>query len=151
MTNDISLYKELVEFCNSNKEKIEKKFQRKVEFSDFNERCFEEMYFKIKAAENPVPPKVLKERINGLKECYRYVIPRYLVKRNQFIKGLDIQLGQWYEKAFQLFLASKGIVVKKKGFPYPDFAVVKNNKIKAYYELKFIQLQGKRRYVRVSE
>jgi hypothetical protein len=139
MIKDILLYKELVEFCNLNKEKIESKFDRKVEFTEFNEKCFEEMYFKIKSEENPIAPKILKERINGLTECYRFVIPKYLNKRNQFIKGLDIQLGQWYEKAFQLFLESKGITAIKKGFPFPDFVVGNDNLPRAYYELKFIE------------
>lgn len=139
MNNDVSLFKDLVEFCNKNKERIETKFDRKVEFSDFNEKCFEEMYLNIKSEQNPIAPKILKERVKGLAECYRFVIPKYLNKRNQFIKGLDIQLGQWYEKAFQLFLDSKGIIVAKKGFPYPDFVVGDENNPRAYYELKFIE------------
>ncbi len=139
MKDDILIYKELVEFCNQNKEIIETKFDRKVEFSEFNERCFEEMYLKIKSEQNPVAPKILKEKVKGLTECYRFVIPKYLNKRNQFIKGFDIQLGQWYEKAFKLFLESKGIFVNKKGFPFPDFIVGEEINPKAYYELKYIE------------
>ncbi len=139
MNPDIEAYIELVEFCNNNKDKIETKFDRKVEFSDFNRQCFEEMYLNIKDEENPIAPKILKERIEGLTECYKVVIPKYLFKRNNFIKGLDIQLGQWYEKAFQLFLASKGVTVFKKGFPFPDFLVGSEDNPKAYFEFKFIE------------
>ena len=139
MNEDIKLYEELVEFCNLNKEKIETKFDRKVEFSQFNESCFHEMYLNIKSEDKPIAPKILKDRVKGLAECYRFVIPKYLNKRNQYIKGLDIQLGQWYEKAFQLFLQAKGITATKKGFPYPDFAVGDETKPIAYYELKYIE------------
>lgn len=136
---DIELFRELVDFCNSNKDRIETKFDRKVEFSDFNELCFQEMYLNIIDEPNPIAPKILKERVKGLTECYRFVIPKYLNKRNNFIKGLDIQLGQWYEKAFQFFLESKGITVQKKGYPFPDFIVGSEDKPKAYYELKYIE------------
>ncbi len=139
MSPDIILYKELVEFCNNNKAQIETKFDRTVIFNEFNEKCFQEMYLNIRNEPNPIAPKILKERVKGLTECYRFVIPGFLKKRNQFIKGLDIQLGQWYEKAFQLFLANKGITVTKKGYPFPDFVVGLEDSPKAYYELKYIE------------
>ena len=138
MNQDIEAYKELVEYCNTHKSLIETKFERNLEFKEFHENCFLEMYVKIKDEENPVAPKILKERVPGLTECYKFVVPKYLNKRNEFIKGLDIQLGQWYEKAFQLFLAEKGITVYKKGFPFPDFLVGSEENPIAYYELKFI-------------
>ena len=122
---DIELFKDLVSFCNNNKDLIETKFDRKVEFTEFHENCFMEMYHKIKDELNPVAPKILKERVDGLTECYKKNVASFLFKRNKMIKGLDIQLGQWYEKAFQLFLKSKGIEVAKKGFPFPDFVVMK--------------------------
>lgn len=135
---DIELYKELVTFCNNNKDKIETKFDRKVEFTDFHESCFQEMYIKIKEEPNPIAPKILKERVDGLTECYKKKVAPFMFRRNKMIKGLDIQLGQWYEKAFQLFLESKGIELAKKGFPFPDFEVNPENP-KAYYELKYIE------------
>lgn len=135
---DIELFKDLVSFCNNNKDLIETKFDRKVEFTEFHENCFMEMYHKIKDELNPVAPKILKERVDGLTECYKKNVASFLFKRNKMIKGLDIQLGQWYEKAFQLFLKSKGIEVAKKGFPFPDFVVMPENP-KAYYELKYIE------------
>ncbi len=139
MTEDIKLYKELVLFCNENANIIEPKFSRMLEFTSFNERCFEEMYFNIKDEDNPIPPKILKEKVDGLTECYKNLMPKFLNKRNQFIKGLDIQLGQWYEKAFKMFLESKGILLKKKGFPYPDFVVENEDGPVAYFELKYIE------------
>ena len=136
--NDIKLYKELVAFCNTNKDKIETKFDRKVIFNNFHENCFNEMYVKIKEKPNPLAPKILKERVDGLTECYKKKVAPFMFRRNKMIKGLDIQLGQWYEKAFQLFLESQGIQLAKKGFPYPDFVVNPENP-KAYYELKYIE------------
>lgn len=138
MNEDIKLYKELIEFCNDNGAKIEEKFQRKVKFDDFNERCFEEMYLNLQNEPAPVAPKLLKEKVDGLTECYKKMGFKFMKKRNKMIKGLDIQLGQWYEKAFQFFLEDKGIQVKKKGFPFPDFEVNPDNP-KAFYELKYIE------------
>ena len=139
MNEDIKLYKELVEFCNNNKDKIETKFDRKIEFTDFNESCFQEMYLNIKDEPNPVAPKILKARIKGLSECYRFVIPKFLKKRNEYIMGFGVQLGQWYEKAFRLFLETKGISIHKKKPPMPDFLVGTEDNPKAYFELKFIE------------
>jgi hypothetical protein len=138
MNQDIQAYKALIDFCNSNKSSIESKFERELEFKEFHERCFLEMYVNIKDEENPIAPKILKERVPGLTECYRFVIPKFLNKRNEFIKVFDIQLGQWYEKAFQLYLSTIGIPVHKKGFPFPDFLVGSEEAPIAYYELKFI-------------
>ena len=135
---DIKLYKELVSFCSIHKDKIETKFDRKVEFTNFHESCFQEMYARIKNEPNPLAPKILKERVDGLTECYKNKVSPFMFRRNKMIKGLDIQLGHWYEKAFQLFLESKGIELAKKGFPYPDFVVTPENP-KAYYELKYIE------------
>lgn len=139
MNKNILLYKELVAFSNANKETIESKFTRTLKFDEFNERCFVEMYENIKTENNPVAPKILKDRIEGLAECYKNEIYPFLTKRTKFIKGLDIQLGQWYEKAFKLFLESKGFIINKKGFPFPDFEIVKEGRVKAYYELKYIE------------
>ena len=71
MNKDIKLYKELVVFCNENRKKIEEKFERKVKFDDFNERCFEEMYLNLQNEPAPVAPKLLKEKVDGLTECYK--------------------------------------------------------------------------------
>lgn len=139
MNQNIQLYKELVTFCNEHKNDIETKFERNLKFDEFNERCFIEMYENMKDEPNPIAPKILKDRIQGLTECYKNEIFAFLKKRGKFTKGLDIQLGQWYEKAFKLFLESKGFEVKKKGFPFPDFQVIKDDEIKAYYELKYIE------------
>ena len=138
MNPDVELYKELVKFCNANKAAIETKFDRKVEFTDFNEQCFLEMYVNIKNEPNPIAPLLLKQRVEGLKDLYLKMGFRFLAKRNNMTKGLDVQLGQWYEKAFRMFLATKGIAAQKKGFPFPDFQVGVE-KVKAYYELKYIE------------
>ena len=135
--NDLTLYKELISFCNDNSDDIESKFERKLKFNSFNEECFQKMYLDQKN-QTPKAPKVLKEEIPNLAKCYKGMGFKYMRKRNKMVKGLDIQLGQWYEKALRMFLISKGINVEKKGFPYPDFVVNSENP-KAYYELKYIE------------
>lgn len=139
MNKDIELYRELVSFCNTNKEKIESKFDREVKFTEFNEKCFEEMYLNLRNESAPIAPKIIKEKVKGLTECYRFVIPKFLKKRNESIKGFDIQLGQWYEKAFKMFLTTKGIEVKKKAQRYPDFLIGSEDNPTAYLEFKFIE------------
>ena len=138
MNRDIILYKELVAFCNANQNIIETKFKRNVQFDQLNEDCFIEMYCKQRKTNAPLAPKIIKERVQGLKECYKELGRKFFRKRNKSIKGLDIQLGQWYEKAFQLFLQTKGIHAQKKGSPYPDFVINPENP-KAYFEIKYIE------------
>lgn len=138
--NDITLYKELVEFCNLHSEEIETKFSRPLKFSSFNEECYKKMFFDNRHTSIPPSVKELKEKIPGLKEAYSESSKYYLNPRNKYKKGYDIQLGQWYEKALSLFLGTKGYNVKKKGFPLPDLEVSDSKgKILAYFELKFIE------------
>jgi hypothetical protein len=139
MNPDIELYKELISFCNDNQETIESKFKRELSFSEFNETCYVEMFEKCRKVENPPPVKYFKEIIPGLSEAYKENGNYFMKKRNESIKGLDIQKGQWYEKALQLFLNSKGLSVNKRGFPYPDFEVKYKDDIVGYYELKYIK------------
>lgn len=139
MIRDISLYKELIEFCNNNQNEIETKFKRPMEFTSFNEKCYEEMFWKYRYADQPPTVKYLKEIVPGLTEVYKKSAPHFWAQRNESIKGLDIQKGQWYEKVLQLFFASKGIKATKKGFPFPDFEVEVNGKLIGYYELKYIK------------
>lgn len=139
MIHDITLYKELIEFCNDNQNEIEIKFKRSMEFTSFNEKCYEEMFWKCRHVEQPPTVKYLKELVPGLTEAYKNFAPHFWIKRNESIKGLDIQKGQWYEKALQIFLMTKGIEVVKKGFPFPDFEVRVNGHIVGYYELKYIK------------
>lgn len=139
MMTDIELYKELISFCEHHREEIESKFQRAHQFDTINEVCYQKMFLEQRNTSAPIAPKVLKETIPGLTELYREKSAYYMNPRNKYRKGLDIQLGQWYEKALQIFFKSKGIDVTKKGFPYPDYEVSVDGKVVAYYELKFIE------------
>ena len=139
MIEDIKLYKELVNFCNSRQEEIEVKFKRNLKFYEFNEQCYNEIFFKQRHTTAPLQVKHLKKIIPALTDAYKNNASHFWNKRNESVKGLDIQKGQWYEKALQLFLATKGLTVNKKGFPFPDFEVLKNDKIVGYYELKYIK------------
>ena len=139
MNASIELYKELIDFCEKHQDDIETKFQRHHSFEPINESCYEIMYCAQRNTSSPRPPKDLKAEIPGLTELYKEKSAFYMNPRTKFKKGLDIQLGQWYEKAFQQYLATKGITVVKKGFPFPDYEVSINGKVVAYYELKFIE------------
>ncbi|MDR1551943.1 MAG: hypothetical protein LBS69_00570 [Prevotellaceae bacterium] len=139
MNKDIQLYKELVDFCNSRQKEIEVKFKRNLDFSDFNEQCYNEMFLKQRKTTAPLQVKQLKEIIPNLTEAYKSNASHFWNKRNESIKGLDIQKGQWYEKALQLFLVPQGLSVVKKSFPFPDFEVLKDDKTVGYYELKYIK------------
>lgn len=97
------------------------------------------MYFKNRNSDIPPKPMVFKEKIPELKEVYKKAAIFYANKRNEMIKGFDIQYGHWFEKAFRDFLLSKGIQTVKKGFPYPDIAIIKNDEPVAYFELKYIR------------
>lgn len=139
MKRDIDLYKELIAFCNNNQNAIETKFKRDLSFSEFNVECYSEMFYKQRKTESPMSVKLLKEIIPELAAEYKKHGGYFMAKRNESIKGLDIQKGQWYEKALQLFLQTKGVVVTKKGFPFPDYEVSVNGKVVGYYELKYIK------------
>ena len=139
MSKEIELYKELIAFCKLHEDEIETKFQRSLGFEHINEECYQKMFLNQRYTTTPLAPKELKEQIPGLTELYKEKSPIYMRQRNSFKKGLDIQLGQWYEKALQLFFAHKGITVTKKGFPFPDYEVSKDGKPVAYYELKYIE------------
>ncbi len=139
MNDDITLYKELLNFCNENQTAIETKFKRDLEFSDFNKQCYTEMFLKCRHIDAPHPVKYFKEIIPGLTEAYRKHGFIFMNPRNNSIKGLDIQKGQWYEKALQMFLPTKGLIVNKKGWPFPDFEVKVGDKVVGYYELKYIK------------
>ncbi len=136
---DIELYKGLLGFCEEIRGRQKFKFKGNLDFNELNNDCYMKMYVKNRGNKNPPKPSLLKEDIPGLKEIYAEMARFYFQKRNEMIKGLDIQQGQWFEKAFRDFLSSKGIQTNKKGFPYPDIEVVKNGKPLAYFELKYIR------------
>ena len=140
INQDISLYQELVTFCNSHSNEIEEKFQRSLEFSDFHINCYEKIFYTNRKTKIPPAVKDLKEQIPFLKEAYAKACKYYLNPRNKYRKGLDIQLGQWYEKALIMFLGTKGYIVKKKGFPFPDLEISsQSGEVLAYFELKYIE------------
>ena len=140
LQEDIQLYKDLVSYCNEHASEIETKFLRELSFTPFNEDCYKTMFYENRHASAPPVVKDLKEKINGLKEAYAAAAKYYLNPRNKYKKGLDIQLGQWYEKALCMFLSTKGFVVKKKGFPFPDLEVsTPKGEILSYFELKYIE------------
>lgn len=136
---DIELYKELLTFCREIKEKQKFKFDGNLELTEFHVLCYKEMYIKNRNNDNPPRPLYLKGIIPELKEVYSKAAKFFTEKRNEMIKGFDIQHGHWFEDAFRNFLKSKGISTNKKGYPYPDIEVTKNGSVVAYFELKYIR------------
>jgi len=133
----ITLYQELLTFCNEIRTNQKFKFDGNLEFQDSNERYYLEMYDKNKIATRPLFFKnnMLPELKLLCAKCAEF----HTSERNEMIKGFDIQHGQWFEKAFREFLLSKGIETKKRGYPYPDIAIIKDKKEIAYFELKYIR------------
>ena len=139
MVDDTQLYQELLTFCKEIREKQKYKFDGNLEFDEFHKQCYYEMYLKNRGSDIPPKPMTFKEKIPKLKEVYAKASIFYATKRNEMIKGFDIQFGHWFEKAFGDFLLSKGIQTVKKGFPFPDIAVIKGEEPVAYFELKYIR------------
>lgn len=137
---DISLYQDLITYCNSHSDEIETKFHRELAFNEFHIECYTKIFYANRFTKCPPAVKDLKEQIPTLKTAYAEASKYYLNPRNKYRKGLDIQLGQWYEKALIMYLATKGFVVKKKGFPFPDLEIsTQSGKILSYFELKYIE------------
>ncbi|MCK4729899.1 MAG: hypothetical protein KAT28_01130 [Candidatus Aenigmarchaeota archaeon] len=137
MEGNIELYKELLGFCEEIREKQKFKFDSNLNFSNFNEKCYIEMYLKNKVSTRPLVFK--KGSLPELKDVCSKCAMFHTSKRNEMIKGFDIQFGHWFEKAFRDFLLNKGIKTEKKGFPFPDIEVIKNGVPVAYFELKYIR------------
>jgi hypothetical protein len=138
-TRDIILYKELLSFCGEIQSKLKFNFDGNLDLKPINEHCYEEMYLKNRGNLIPLKPAYFKMIISGLSEVYSKMAKFYIAKRNEMIKQFDIQQGHWFEEAFRNFLESKGFETNKKGFPFPDIEVLKNKKIIAYFELKYIR------------
>ncbi|MBU1613569.1 hypothetical protein KKC87_04045 [Patescibacteria group bacterium] len=139
MIEDIKLYRELLTFCDEIREKQKYKFDGNLEFNNFHEACYKEMYYKLRGSDVALRPKEIKEKVPKLKEVYAKAARFFAEKRNEMIKGFDIQHGHWFENAFRKFLESKSIKTNKKGYPFPDIEVLKNDKTVAYFELKYIR------------
>lgn len=140
MEQDIFLYQDLVAFCNTHTDDIETKFRRSLEFNEFHIECYKKMFYANRYSKIPPAVKELKEQIPELKSAYSEYSKYYLSPRNKYRKGLDIQLGQWYEKALTMYLATRGLVVKKKAYPFPDLEVCsQRGEVLAYFELKYIE------------
>ncbi len=137
MEEDNKLYKELLEFCKEIKANQKFKFDGNLEFTDFNKKCYIEMY---KNNGTPTRPLIFKNgSLPELKSICSNCARFHTGKRNEMIKGFDIQHGHWFEKAFREFLSKKGVETIKKGYPFPDIAVIKDNNEVAYFELKYIR------------
>ncbi len=142
--DSIAHYKELLKLASSIKNdylKNVKKFHNQLTFEDINEKCYLEMYSKI--APGSTIPKIseLQEKIHGLKELNKDAYSFFLNKRNNSIKGMDVQLGNKFDEVFIEFLNSKKISAGRadqKNKKLPDIQVLdRTRNIKAYIEHKY--------------
>ena len=142
--HSIQLYQELLEQAKHIKEEYlqnVKKFHNQLSFDEINKICYQEMYSNI-GPDDDIPTKEeLKKKIDGFadldKEAYKF----FMQRRNNSVKGLDVQLGNQFDEVIINFLQSKKInacradVRNKK---LPDIQILdKTRTIKAYIEHKY--------------
>lgn len=140
----IQLYKELLIQSKKVRDEYLKnvsKFENQLRFNEINEECYLEMYSKIKADDN-IPRVIdLEKKISGLKELNKKANNFFLKKRNESVKGLDVQLGNKFDEVLINFLNSKNIIAgraDKRNKRLPDIHILdKTRNIKAYIEHKY--------------
>tara|TARA_B100001123_G_scaffold441100_1_gene581612 strand:+ start:565 stop:1386 length:822 start_codon:yes stop_codon:yes gene_type:complete len=142
--DSIGHYKDLVKLASSIRDDYLKnvnKFHNQLSFEDINEKCYLEMYSKI--APGSPNPKIseLQKKISGLSELNKDAYSFFLKKRNNSVKGMDVQLGNKFDEVFIEFLKSKSIKAERadqKNKKLPDIQVLdRTRNIKAYIEHKY--------------
>jgi hypothetical protein len=145
MTVDsVTLYSKLLESCGDikdytkNVDTFTSEFSSQFEFQQLNNDCFKEMY--IKKQSKPIKRQDFFPKIKNLESTCKSCWGFYLDKRNESIKGLDIQFGKKFQIKILEFLNQLGFKCKKADDKkiYPDNVVLDpNGKIVAYLEIKY--------------
>ena len=140
----INLYKELLLHSQKIRDSYLKDvdtFHNQLSFNDINETCYIKMYSDIKPNDKIPPLNSFYENIDGLKDLNSDAMKFFMKKRNNSIKGLDIQLGKQFEESFIDFINTKSIIAQRadlKNRKLPDIQILdKTRNIKAYIELKY--------------
>lgn len=134
-------------FINSKKTVINEYFKNvklhesQFTYNEFNEICLTHMY-KNNFQDNIKTVAELKKEIPGLKETCKECASFFMDKRNNSIKGLDVQMGIFLEDKISEFFNEtlkikviKGDTSNKK---YPDCMILNTDKgILAYFEVKY--------------
>ena len=139
MTQDIELFRELLENNSSIKEFTKKSptYPTQFEFNELNEECYDYIYGELK---DVVPRQDLFAPIPKLAEECKRCWSFYLAPRNRSVRILDIKLGQKFQESLREFLIGKGIDCRRgdnQDKRYPDLVVYENGNIKAYLEVKY--------------
>lgn len=140
----INLYKELLLHSQTIRDSYLKDvdtFHNQLSFNDINETCYIKMYSDIKPNDEIPPLNTFYENIDGLKDLNSDAMKFFMKKRNNSIKGLDVQLGKQFEESFIDFINTKNIIAQRadlKNRKLPDIQILdKTRNIKAYIELKY--------------
>ena len=116
-------------------------FPNQLKFEQINKDCYEKLYKNIKSGDNIPMLSDFYEDIKGLKELNSDAYSFFMKKRNNSIKGLDVQLGNKFDEVFINFLKSKNILASRadtRNKKLPDIQILdKTRNIKAYVEHKY--------------
>ena len=116
-------------------------FENQLTYSQFNKKCFEEMFTK-NDKKNPATVKDLKEKIPELKETCKKCGQYYMIPRNKSHIKYDVIMGQLFENIlidyFTNHLKIKALHGDKTNKKYPDCMILGKDKgIVAYFEVKY--------------
>jgi hypothetical protein len=144
LNHSISLYKELINSSKDIREDFLKnvnKFPNQLLFNNLNAECLEKMYFNILPEDSIPTMQELEKQIEGLRDINKEAYKFFMKKRNDSIKGLDVQLGNKFDDALIAFLKSKKVNASRadiRNKRLPDIQILdKSKNIKAYIEHKY--------------
>jgi hypothetical protein len=140
----IMLYKTLLEYSKDIRGDYLKNvetFSNQLLFNNVSEQCYIEMYSKIQPKDEIPSTTSFFEKIDGLNELNKEAYSFFMKKRNNSVKGLDVQLGNKFEEVFIEFLNSIKVKAGRadvRNRRLPDIHVLdRTRNIKAYIELKY--------------
>ncbi len=139
----ISLYQELLSHTDSIRDFLKNTdgFSNRLQLEELNIECYKHMYTNIKSGDVIPPLTSFYEKIKGLRELNASAYKFFTKKRNNSIKGLDVQLGNKFDEVLINFLNKKKIKASRadqRNKRLPDIKVIdRTKKIKAYIEHKY--------------
>jgi hypothetical protein len=139
----VSLYRELLGIADDVLDYLKNTntFHNQLKFDQINEQCYQKLYVDIKNGDEIPPLSKFYDEINGLKDLNNNAYKYFMKKRNDSVKGLDVQLGNKFDQVLIDFFKSKGILALRadtKNKKLPDIMILdKTRNIKAYVEHKY--------------
>lgn len=138
------LYEELLDNCKKRFDEFFENvpiFENQFTWSDFNARCYEEMYAN-NTYDDIASVKDIKEHIPELKGICKKCGEFYIPARNKSIPKYDVILGKQHEEALMEFLSEKlGVKAERADLQnrsLPDCKILKpDGSTAAYFEVKF--------------